>query len=383
MADYYKILGVPRDATEADIKKAYRKLARKLHPDVAGPEGADKFKEVTAAYEVLSNKEKRQMYDLGGEDALHGGGSGFGGTRFSGAGFGGFEDIFSSFFGGAAGAGRGPASRVRRGGDLVARMQISLKEAVFGVDKTIRVDTAMECPQCHGTMMAPNTEPVTCTECHGSGTVQRTTNSLFGQMVTSTTCPSCQGYGTKIVTPCAECSGEGRIRGAKQVPVSVPAGVESGMRLRMPGEADAGIAGGPSGDLYIEVVVAQDPVFRRVGDDLHAVLSVPMTAAVLGTEVEIDTFDGTQEIAIEPGTQSGSEVVLNGLGATHLHRNRRGNLRVTINVLTPTKLTEEEKRLMREFARLRDEENVEGKMDEEGDSFFKRLKDKFNAWSEA
>lgn len=379
MADYYKILGVAKDASEAEIKKAYRKLARQLHPDVAGPDGAEKFKEVTVAYEVLSNKEKRQMYDLGGEDALHGGGAGF-----NGAGFGGFEDIFSSFFGGATtGGARGPASRSRRGGDIVARLQITLKEAVFGVKKKIRVDSAMECPSCHGMMTAPNTEPVTCSDCHGSGSVQRVTNSLFGQMVTNMACASCQGYGTKIVTPCPECAGEGRIRGSKQVLVEVPAGVDSGMRIRMPQEADAGVAGGGAGDLYVEIVVAADPIFTRAGDDLQAVLSVPMTTAILGSEIEINTFDGLKTIKIASGTQSGTEIVLSGLGAYRLHRNRRGNLRVRVNVMTPTDLDEAQQSLIQEFAKLRNEESADGKMKEGETSFFERLKEKFNSWSES
>ncbi|MFC5370250.1 molecular chaperone DnaJ [Arcanobacterium bovis] len=369
MADYYEILGVSRDASQDDIKKAYRKLARKLHPDVAGPDGAERFKDVTSAYDVLSNEEKRRMYDMGGEDALRGGGAGAAG------GFG-FEDIFSTFFGGGA-AQRGPISRTQRGSDSLVQMNLSLDEVVFGVDKPITVDIAAECPECHGMMTAPGTQPVTCAQCGGSGSIQRVTNSLFGQMMTTSACGACQGYGTQIVTPCGECSGEGRVRSKKSVTVKVPAGVENGMRIRLTGQGDAGVAGGMPGDLFAEVYVEKDPIFVRQGDHLHATLEVPMTSAVLGTELAIDTFDGEQKVYIAPGTQSGAEVKLEGMGVGRLHRRGRGDLKITVQVKTPTKLDDAQRALIEELAKLRGEESPAARMISDLSSVFSRLKDKF------
>ncbi|WP_124053774.1 molecular chaperone DnaJ [Arcanobacterium ihumii] len=367
MADYYETLGVSRNASQDEIKKAYRKLARKLHPDVAGPDGAEQFKEVTNAYDVLSNEEKRRMYDIGGEDALRGGGAPTGGF--------GFEDIFSSFFGGGS-AQRGPVSRAQRGGDSLVHLELSLQDVVFGVDKPITIDIAAECPECNGMMTAPGTEPVTCVQCGGSGTVQRVTNSLFGQMMTTTTCGACQGYGTQIVTPCGECSGEGRVRSKKSVTVKVPAGVEEGMRIRLAGQGDAGIFGGMPGDLFAEVYVEKDPVFSRHGDNLEAMLEVPMTAAILGADVNIDTFDGAQSIHVGPGTQSGTVVNLEGMGVGRLHRRGRGDLHVTVQVKTPTKLDDAQRTLVEELAKLRNEETPSAKMVAESGSVFSRLKDK-------
>lgn len=372
MADYYKTLGVARDASPEEIKKAYRKLARKLHPDVAGPDGAEEFKTVTEAYEVLSNAEKRQMYDLGGEDALNGGGfSGFGG----GFGGGGFEDIFSTFFGGASAQGRGPASRTRRGGDAVTPLRLTLRDVVFGVEKSLSIQSMIECPTCEGRMTAPGTEPVVCSNCQGSGSVQRVTNSILGRVMSTMACGVCQGYGTTIVTPCGECAGEGRIRGNRTVTVNVPAGVEDGMRIRMPGNGDAGVAGGAYGDLFLEVTVEQNPSFARQGDDLFCVIEVPMTSAALGTTVDIDTFDGQKTIKIDDGTQSGSIITLDGLGVTKLHRSTRGDLKIQVQVTTPSKLDDKQRKLLEELAKLRDEER-EHKVVTAGGSFFDRLRDK-------
>ncbi|MDY5585391.1 MAG: molecular chaperone DnaJ [Arcanobacterium sp.] len=374
MANYYETLGVSRDASDDEIKKAYRKLARKLHPDIAGAEGEAEFKKVTAAYDVLSNPEKRQMYDLGGEDALRGGGAG----GFS-QGFG-FEDVFSTFFGGGA-ASRGPMSRTQRGSDALVRMQLSLRDVVFGVEREITVDTAIECHVCHGSMTTPGTEPVTCADCGGSGSVQRITNSLFGQMVSQTPCGTCRGYGNRIVTPCAECSGEGRVRGNRSVTVKIPAGIETGMRVRVSGYGDAGVAGGGSGDLFAEVQVLADPVFARNGHDLETSLQVPMTAAALGTDFEIETFDGPQTVSINAGMQSGSVVRIKGLGVGVLNRNTRGDLLVNVLVTTPTELDEAQRELLQQLAELRGDEIKQHDRANNSGSVFSKIRDAFSNWS--
>ncbi|USR78744.1 molecular chaperone DnaJ [Arcanobacterium pinnipediorum] len=373
MADYYQTLGVDRNATPEEIKKAYRKLARKLHPDVAGPDGAEQFKEVSEAYDVLSNKEKRQMYDMGGADAVKNGGGGFGNAGF--AFDGGFGDIFSSFFGGGA-AERGPASRVRRGADSLVRLDLDLKEVVFGVEKKISIDALVECGTCHGNMSAPGTEPVTCPQCHGSGSMQRVTNSILGQMVSVVACNQCQGYGTIITSPCPECAGEGRVRANRSVTVNIPAGVENGMRIRMQGRGDAGQAGGPAGDLFLEVYIGEDPLFARQGDNLVGAIEIPMTAAALGTTLDVETFDGPHTIKIEPGMQAGDIITLPGLGVGRLHRGTRGDLKLQMAVVTPTDLDDEQRSLLEQLAELRGEER-HTKPVTAGASVFSKLRDKF------
>lgn len=375
MADYYATLGVTQSASQDEIKKAYRKLARKLHPDVAGKDGEEEFKAVTEAYDVLSNEEKRRMYDMGGEDALHGGGFGGGSGGF------GFDDIFNTFFGGgSAGSGggsRGPASRARRGSDTLVEVDLALDDVVFGVDEEIKFDAAIQCPTCYGEMTEPGTHPVTCSACNGSGQVQRVTQSFLGQMVSYTTCGQCQGYGTLIQTPCHECSGEGRIRAKKSTRVKVPAGVEDGMQIRIQGQGDAGIAGGPAGDLFAEVHVQPHPVYTRQGDDLHATIEVPMTSAALGTDLTLDTFDGEKAISIEPGTQSGSVIDLDGLGVGHLHRRGRGDIKVNVHVTTPTKLDDAERELLEQLAAMRGEEREKASVVTENASVFSKIKGKF------
>ena len=376
MANFYETLGVAQDASQDDIKKAYRKLARKLHPDVAGPDGAEEFKAVTEAYEVLSNEEKRRMYDLGGTDALRGGAAGAAG------GFGGaFDDIFSTFFGGAGsafGGGRGQQrSRASNGGDTLVAMDLELEEVVFGGEHTLTFDAMVECSACHGSMTAPGTEPVTCSHCQGTGQVQQVVNSFFGQVMSTSPCPSCGGYGTQIVTPCGECSGEGRMRAQRSVNVKIPAGVDEGMRIRVPGQGDAGVGGGHQGDVFAEVRVEPDPVFHRDGDHLRATVQVPMTAAALGIDIAIDTFDGEQLLRISSGTQSGSEIRLEGLGVGRLHRRGRGDLIVTIQVQTPTKLDDEQRDLIEKLAHIRGEEETIGKLVGRSGSLFSRIKKAF------
>ncbi len=369
VADYYEVLGVARNATQAEIKKAYRKKSRELHPDNPNGGSTEKYQEVNNAYEVLSNPDKRQMYDLGGEDALRGGGAGYS------PGFEGFQDIFNTFFGGAN-TRRGPASRARRGQDTLVVVTLTLEEVVFGAEKTIKHEAVVECPHCHGNMAEPGTEPVPCTNCDGTGSVQQVTQSLFGQVMSQTVCGRCQGYGTIIVTPCGECSGEGRIRANQPVTIKVPAGVEEGMRIRLQGRGDAGLAGGPAGDLFAQVQIESDPVFTRSGDDLLCTLQVPMTAAALGTKLEIDTFDGEQTISLDPGTQAGYVTTLPSLGVGRLHRGGRGDLKVQVQVLTPTKLDARQRELLEQFAHERGEEA--GELVNSSQSVFGRIWDRLS-----
>lgn len=368
MADYYDVLGVGRNATQAEIKKAYRKKSRELHPDNPNGGSTEKYQEVNNAYEVLSNPDKRKMYDMGGEDALRGG------ATYS-PGFEGFQDIFNTFFGGGN-TRRGPASRARRGQDTLVAVHLSLDEVVFGAEKTINHEAVVECPHCHGQMAAPGTEPVPCTNCDGTGSVQQVTQSLFGQVMSQTVCGRCQGYGTIIVTPCGECSGEGRIRASQPVTIKVPAGVDDGMRIRLQDRGDAGLAGGPAGDLFAQVQIEPDPVFTRSGDDLLCTLQVPMTAAALGTTLEIDTFDGEQTISLDPGTQAGHVETLRGLGVGRLHRGGRGDLKVQVQVVTPTKLDARQRELLEQFAHERGEET--GELVDSSQSVFGRIWDRLS-----
>ncbi len=346
MADHYEVLGVSREATPDEIKKAYRRLARQLHPDVnPGDDASEKFKLVTHAYDVLSDPEQRQRYDMGGDNNPFGGGG-------AGAGFGGFSDIFETFFGGA-GAQRGgrPRSRRERGQDALVRVTLDLGEVVFGVHRDIDVDTAVLCETCEGSCCQPGTKPVTCDICHGSGNVQRTVRSLLGNVVTSQPCSTCQGYGTTIPYPCATCQGQGRVRARRTVSIDIPAGVESGLRLQLPGSGEVGPAGGPNGDLYLEVTVSGHEVFSREGDDLLATLEVSMSDAILGATTTIDSLDGKVELEVRPGTQGGDVLTIKGRGITPLRGSQRGDLRVGVQVVTPTRLDAKERALIEDFAK--------------------------------
>ena len=367
--DHYGVLGVPRDASPDDIKKAYRRLARELHPDVnPDPETQERFKEVTAAYEVLSDPGKREMYDLGGDPlGAAGAGSGFG------PGFG-FGDIMDAFFG--AGATRGPRPRRRRGQDALIRLEVELAEAGFGATREIQVDTAVVCTTCSGEGTAPGTSPQTCRACGGRGEVQQVARSFLGQVLTSRPCSACQGYGTVLPNPCPTCDGEGRVRSTRTLKLKIPAGVDTGTRIQLAGEGEVGPGGGPPGDLYVEVVVAAHPVFTRRGDDLHCTISVPMTAAALGTTVLLDTLDGAEEIDVRPGTQPGQVVELPGRGVTHLRGSGRGDLLVSFDVQTPTRLDGEQEELLRRLAELRGEDRRVGQVQQAGQSgLFSRLRD--------
>ncbi|MGO1316973.1 MAG: molecular chaperone DnaJ [Cellulomonadaceae bacterium] len=367
MSDYYEVLGVPRDASPEQIKKAYRKLARELHPDVAGEGSEDRFKDVTRAYEVLGNAEKRRSYDMGADPSAPGGGAG---------GFG-FQDIFETFFGGG-GAQRGPVPRARRGQDALVRLDIDLAEAAFGARRELQVETAVTCGTCGGSCCRPGTSPRTCEACGGRGVVQRVARSFLGQVMTSVPCSACQGFGTVIPEPCPDCSGEGRVRSRRTLTIDVPAGVDTGTRIKLTSQGEVGPAGGPAGDVYVEIREKKHDVFVRKGDDLHCTLEVPMTAAALGTTIELETLDGAREVTIDAGTQPDSVVNLRGLGVGHLHVGGRGDLKVRIDVHVPSDLDEEQERLLRELARLRQEERPEAKVSAAHPGVFSRLRDKIS-----
>jgi molecular chaperone DnaJ len=373
--DYYGMLGVAPGATDAEIKRAYRKMARDLHPDVNPEPGAkEKFQEVTRAYEALTDPEKRRIVDLGGDPFDTGGGMG-GGGGFSGAGFGGLGDIMDAFFGGAAT--RGPRSRTRAGRDALIPIELDLAETVFGTTKDITVDTAVLCTACSGAGTAPGTHPATCVTCSGRGEVQSVQRGFLGQVVSSRVCPTCAGTGQVIPDPCRECAGDGRVRSRRTIPVKVPAGVEDGMRIRLTGHGEVGPGGGPAGDLYVEIHERPHEVFTREGEDLHCRVTLPMTAAALGTTLSLKTLDGEEDLDIRPGTQSGSVLTLRAHGAPRLRASGRGNLLVHVEVTTPTRLDPEQEKLMRELAALRGEDQPESHREAQG-GLFSRVRDAFN-----
>ncbi len=388
--DLYDLLGVARDADADAIKKAYRRLARQLHPDVnPNPETQDKFKEVSMAYEVLSDPQKRAAYDRGG-DPFGGGSQGFG----QGAGFS-FTDIMDAFFGGqgpGAAQGRGPRPRSRRGQDALIRLEIELADAAFGVTRELKVDTAVLCTTCHGEGAAPGSHPVPCETCRGAGEVAHVQRSFLGEIRTLRACAACRGFGSIIPDPCRECSGDGRVRSRRTITVKIPAGVDNGTRVQLTDQGEVGPGGGPAGDLYVEIHVADHDTFTRHGNDLHCTVQVPMTAAALGTTLTLPTLEhdvvaGEEspdpdletsfDLEITPGTQSGTEQVLRGRGVPGL-RGGRGDLIVSVLVETPTRLDARQEELLRELAAIRDEEQPSGSVRPGGKSVFGRLRDAFN-----
>ena len=368
--DYYGTLGVARDASTDEIKRAYRKLARQYHPDVNPDPGAhERFKEISKAYEVLSDDQKRQIVDLGGDPYANGGG-----PSTAGAGtFVGFQDIMDAFFGG--GATRGPRSRTRAGSDAILPLELDLFETAFGVDAPITVDTAVTCETCAGAGTAAGTHPQTCDTCNGRGEVQSVQRTFLGQVMTARPCAACGGYGTVIRHPCPTCGGDGRVRTRRQLNVKVPPGVEDQMRIRLAGQGEVGPGGGPAGDLYVEIHERPHDVFSRKGDDLHCRVTVPMAAAALGTRLTIKTLDSEESVDVVPGTQPASTVKLKARGVPHLRGTGRGDLFVHLDVRTPTKLDADQERMLREFASVRGEEFAE--LTKQG-GFFSRMRDAFN-----
>lgn len=365
MTDYYEILGVPRGASQDQIKKAYRSLAREHHPDTGGGSDEERFKAVSQAYEVLSTPEKRARYDAGVDPSGRGGSTGFG-----------FEDIFQTFFGGGGGR-RGPATRTQRGGDTLVHAEVTLEEATFGVARDISVNLADPCATCSGTCCAPGTSPQTCSSCDGSGAVQRVARSLLGQVMSTAPCPACGGYGTTIEAPCPECSGQGRTHSKHTITVDIPAGVERGTRIRLAGYGDAGTGAGPRGDLYVEIREKGHRSFERRGDDLHCTIEIPMTAAALGTVLDVETFDGPREVEVKAGTHSGQTLKLKGLGIGHLQRTGRGDLYVHLDVQTPSALTAEQEELVKKLAELRGETRPEARLASVNTGLFSRLREAF------
>ncbi|MDT7710617.1 MAG: molecular chaperone DnaJ [Pseudonocardiales bacterium] len=383
--DYYGILGVANDAGADEIKRAYRRLARELHPDVNPEPGAqERFAEVSAAYEVLSDPEKRRVVDLGGDPLGNGGAGGGagGGDPFSAFGFGDIMDAFFGGQGGGGGRGRGPRSRVQPGGDALIRMSLTLEECATGITRDLAVDTAVLCTECTGSGCAPGSSPSMCDICNGRGEVQSVQRSFLGQVVTSRVCPNCRGFGEVIPDPCRQCGGDGRVRSRRNVGVRIPAGVADGMRVRLAGQGEVGSGGGPAGDLYVEVEEEPHELFTRDGADLHCTVQLPMTAAALGTTLPLPTLDGTDELHVDPGTQAGTVKTLRGRGMPRLRSTGRvdghGDLMVHVDVVVPTNMTKEQTDLLRQLAALRGEEQpdlVGGNRN--GHGIFSRLRDSF------
>lgn len=347
--DYYEVLGVPKSESEENIRKAFRRKAMEYHPDRnKNADAEEKFKDINEAYQVLSDSKKRAQYDRGGHAGVNGGNGGFD-RPFDGYDvFNGFGDIFDSFFGDASGR---RAREPQRGGDIQQRVTLTFAEAVFGVEKEIEVNRVEPCHHCSGAGNEPGTNVKTCGTCQGNGQVRRTQRSLFGQFAQITACPTCQGQGKINETACSNCKGAGLERRQRKTAVAVPAGVQGGMQVRLTGEGDVGRNGGPPGNLYVQVAVKEHPVFEREESDLIYELPLNMVEAALGTEKEIPTLEGESELLKIPhGTQPGHEFRIKAKGVPHIHSNRRGDLRVLVDIQVPERLSARQRELLNELA---------------------------------
>ena len=371
--DYYEVLGVSREASEAEIKKSYRRLARSHHPDAnpGDPDAEERFKELTEAHEVLSNPEARRAYDTYGHQVPRGAGAG---GYPGGDPFGGFQDIFDAFFGDRFGGGSffGASTRQSpsRGSDAEVEVEVSLREAAFGVDREINVQVVGNCGVCDG---VGGTESHVCGTCGGAGAVRTVRESILGQMVTTQACSSCGGRGRIIDVYCDNCRGSGKVSEVQTRRLRVPEGIESGMRLRVSGGGHAGDPGAPAGDLYVRVKVKEDPELMRDGEDLIHRMKVSFIGAALGTEVEVPTLDGPTPVRVEPGTQPGTTLTLAGEGMPRIRRRGRGDLKVVVDVMVHTRLTNEQRELLERFEAVSGEETYNGG----GGSFFDRLRGVF------
>jgi len=368
--DYYEILGVDKNASQEDIKKAYRNLAKKYHPDVSTePNAEEKFKDVQKAYDCLSDEQKRRNYDqFGTEEANPFGQGGTGGAGFSG--FGGFEDIFSSFFGGRPR--QSSASSAQRGRDVTASITLTFEEAAFGAKKQINVTRYEECTKCGGTGSASKNDIHVCRKCSGTGTILVEQATLFGRMQTRATCTDCNGKGKTIDHVCDECKGAGRIRKNATINVTIPAGIDNDQTLRLSGQGESGINGGPNGDLFINVKVKPHEVFVRDGNDIYLELPITFSQAALGSTIEVQTLTGMVAMKVPAGTQSKTKFKLSGKGIQNATTNRIGNQFVIVNVITPTKLTGEQKELFTKLSKT--DENAGNSIFDKFKKFFKKTK---------
>ncbi|MDD2211545.1 MAG: molecular chaperone DnaJ [Clostridia bacterium] len=382
--DYYDVLGVQRNAAEAEIKKAYRKLARQYHPDVnpGNQEAEEKFKEINEAYEVLSEPGKRQRYDQFGHAGTDPNGfGGFGGFEGGTAGdFGGFGDIFEMFFGGGAASARqrGP----QQGADLRLDLELSFEEAAFGVEKDLEIPRLENCPTCHGSGAKPGTSASSCSKCQGTGEVRYTQKTALGHFQTIKTCPQCGGMGKMISTPCPECQGRGHVKRKRKLKIKVPAGVDTGSRIRLSGEGEAGLRGGPPGDVYVYLKVRPHQIFERRGDDIYMEFPVTFVQAALGDEVQVPTLQGKAALKIPEGTQTHTVLRLRGQGIPHLYGSGRGDQYVKIVMITPTKLNEEQKQRLRDFAGSTNKENYRSKGKGKDKGLWEKVRDSLKGMGE-
>lgn len=372
MRDYYEVLGIGKDASEDEIKKAYRSLAKKYHPDLNpdNKEAETKFKEANQAYEILSDPEKRSRYDRYGHAGVDPQAGGYGG------GFGGFGDIFDDIFDIFGGGGFGRESRRSgpvRGADLRYNLNLEFKEAVFGVEKEIQIRRTENCETCNGTGAKPGTGKETCSTCKGRGEVRYAQQTPFGQFVRTSTCDVCNGTGEIIKDKCNSCGGTGKEIKTKKMKVKIPAGVDTGSIISMRGEGESGDRGGPSGDLYIYINVAEDPIFKRMGNNIYLTIPISFTEAALGAEIEVPTLEGITNYTIEEGTQTGTEFRLRNMGVPSVKGHGRGDLFFIVEIKVPTKLTDRQKELLRDFAKETGENIKEHKK-----GFFNKVKDAFN-----
>jgi len=370
--DYYEVLGVPREASDEEIKRAFRRAAQRHHPDIDASDGAhDRFKELNEAYRVLSDRQRRTAYDMFGhagvDGASAGGPGGFGG------GFGPFGDIFDAFFGGQP-TGSRTRRRVVAGADLRYDMTIEFAEAVHGVIKEIKFPVLVRCATCEGSGAEPGSQPETCPECDGTGEKRRVSQTILGQMVNISACPRCSGEGRVVSTPCTTCRGEGRLRDERKLTVTVPAGIDNGQRIALEGQGEAGPRGGPPGDLYVAITVKEHPQLLRHGTDLYHELPVTFPQAALGATVSVPTVEGSEMVEIPAGTQSGTQVRLRGRGVPRLRGTGRGDLHVIVTVVVPPKPTKKERELLQQLG----EASGPAVLPKGGPSLVDRLRDLFS-----